>query len=170
MCWNWILVFKTTWFIGPIDRIRDIRLVKGWQKKFFSLLFIKLLNIESNLLTGWVIEFWVWIMSPILFAIGSSWKRGVRKLVLEIVVKLWVLQILRLLLGLTQEFYTHVQDWWLVILKRWTEYESWKYCEIGEANIFWHCRSVSCMLASILFSNSDILQLVVLEKEYRKQN
>jgi len=74
VCWNWILASKTTWFFGSIDKVRDIRIGKDWQERIPSLLLINSLNIESNLLIGWVTEFLVWIMSPILFTIDSSWE------------------------------------------------------------------------------------------------
>jgi len=72
MWWNWILISKITWFLGPIDRVRGIKIGERLTRKTFSL--INSLIIESNPLIGRVIEFWVWIMSFILLAIGSSWK------------------------------------------------------------------------------------------------
>ena len=72
--WNWILVSKAIWFLCPIDRVRDIRIGQRLTRENFLTLINQFAYIESNILIGRVIEFRVWIMSPILYSIGSFWK------------------------------------------------------------------------------------------------
>jgi len=76
--WNWILVSKTTWLLGQINRVRDIRIgqILIRESLLIPINVANWLIFASNLSINWVKMFWGWIMSSILFSksVGSSWK------------------------------------------------------------------------------------------------